>query len=63
MTDHAHGPQCEVSVVILDTNAYWKQFHYLLFEDEKLVARGRAGSLRAVGRKLVRTMTKLGYVE
>ena len=63
MTDHVHGPKCEVKAVILDTNAYWKQFHFVLIEGEDIVARGRAGSLRAVGRKLVRTMTKLGYVE
>lgn len=63
MTDHVHGPDCQVKAVILDTNAYWKQYHFLLFEGEELLIRGRAGSLRAVGRKMVRAMTKLGFVQ
>lgn len=61
MTDHVHNGDCQVKVVIIDTNAYFNQYHFVLIEGEEIMARGRAGTQRGVAKKLIRIMKKLGY--
>lgn len=61
MTDHIHTPDCEIQVVVLDTNSYFMQYHFLCFEDGELVFRGRAGTMKGAFRKLTRKLTEAGY--
>lgn len=66
MSHDAHEPEHlkeePIKVVILDTNAYFMQYAFVILDGEKLVARGRAGTQRGLGKKIVKAIESLGYV-